>query len=132
MRNNVIVIAALLLFAAYALPQALSKEIQDSSGFYSTCPDFEHSVVRSVAYVEASKSELIKWAINKPKPEMTARPETVRVRVQVEGERVFCAQALNGPPEKQKDAVGAAMKWRFKKDRGDFKSCVIGQLEFRF
>jgi hypothetical protein len=52
--------------------------------------------------------------------------------VQVEGERVFCAQAVDGPSDKQKDAVDAAMQWRFKKKRGEFKDDLMGTLTFQF
>jgi hypothetical protein len=52
--------------------------------------------------------------------------------VQVEGERVFCAQAIDGPSDKQKAAVDAAMQWRFKRKRGEFKDDLMGKLRFQF
>jgi hypothetical protein len=89
-------------------------------------------VVRSVGYVQATEPELQKWATVKISPNTTSRPETVRVQVQIEGERVFCAQATDGPSDKQKAAVDAAMRWRFKKKRGEFKDDLMGTLTFRF
>jgi hypothetical protein len=100
--------------------------------YYSTCPDLERAVVRSEGYVQATEPELLRWAKSKESPKMTAKPDTVHVQVQVEGERVFCAQALDGPHAKQKAAVEAVMHWRFKKNRGEFKNDLIGILTFRF
>ena len=34
--------------------------------------------------------------------------------------------------EKQKAAVDAVMQWKFKRDRGAFKSDVMGTVSFRF
>jgi hypothetical protein len=99
---------------------------------YSTCPDLEHAVVRSVAYVQAAETELRRWATVKVSPRKTPHPETVLVQVQVEGERVFCAQATDGPSDKQKPAVDSAMQWEFKKKRGEFKNDLMGTLTFRF
>jgi hypothetical protein len=99
---------------------------------YSTCPDLEHAVVRSVGYIQATETELRKWAKVKISPRMTSHSETVHVQVQVEGERVFCAQANDGPSGKQKAAVDAAMQWRFKKKRGEFKDDLMGTLTFQF
>jgi hypothetical protein len=101
-------------------------------GHYSTCPDLEHAVVRSVAYVQAAEAELRRWATVKVSPGKTSHPETVHVQVQVEGERVFCAQATDGPSDKQKPAVDAAMQWKFKKKRGEFKNDLMGTLTFQF
>jgi len=99
---------------------------------YSTCPDLEHAVVRSVGYVQAGEPDLRRWARVKVSPKKTSRPDTVHVQVQVEGERVFCAQAIDGPSDKQKGAVDAAMQWRFKKKRGEFKDDLMGTLTFQF
>jgi hypothetical protein len=110
------------------LPSVISSE----PGGYSTCPGLEHAVVRSVGYVQAAETELRRWASVKVSPKKTSRPETVHVQVQVEGERVFCAQAVDGPSDKQKDAVDAAMQWRFKKKRGEFKDDLMGTLTFQF
>jgi hypothetical protein len=110
------------------LPSAISFE----NGGYSTCPDLEHVVVRSVGYVQAAETNLRRWATTKVSPKRTPRPDTVHVQVQVEGERVFCAQAIDGPSDKQKDAVDAAMQWRFKKKRGEFKDDLMGTLTFQF
>lgn len=78
--------------------------------------------MRSVGYLQATEPELLRWAKSKESPKMTAQPDTVHVHVQVEGGRVFCAQALDGPHAKQKAAVEAAMHWRFEKNRGEFKN----------
>jgi hypothetical protein len=50
----------------------------------------------------------------------------VRVQGSVEGEHEFRGLALNGPEDKQKAAVKAAMQWRFKKHRGGFNNDVNG------
>jgi hypothetical protein len=76
--------------------------------------------------------DLLKWAKEKPHPKASTQPQVLHIRVQVEGERVFCAQALDGPSDKQKIAVESAMRWRFQKNRGDFNSDLIGTLTFRF
>ena len=110
------------------LPSVISSE---PSG-YSTCPDLEHAVVRSVGYVQAAETNLRRWATIKVSPKSTSRPDTVHVQVQVEGKRVFCAQAIDGPSDKQKAAVDAAMQWRFKKKRGEFKDDLMGTLTFEF
>ena len=107
-------------------------ESTSEHGHYSTCPDLEHAVVRSVGYVQATETELRRWATVKVSPRRSSHPETVHVQVQVEGGRVFCAQATDGPSEKQKPAVDAATQWRFKKKRGDFKDDLIGTLTFQF
>lgn len=99
---------------------------------YSTCPDLEHAVVRSVGHVPAADTTLRRWATVKVAPKKTSRPETVHVPVQVEGERVFCAQAIDDPSDKQKAAVDAAMQWRFKRKRGEFKEDLMGTLTFQF
>jgi len=87
--------------------------------------------MRSVLYNEASESKLLKWADAKVYPKRTSTPEIVRVNVQVEGETVFCASALNGPADKQKLAVDSVMRWHFKPNRGDFKHYLMGTLSFR-
>jgi hypothetical protein len=110
------------------LPRVISFE----NGGYSTCPDLEHAVVRSVGYVQAAETNLRRWSTTKVSPKRTPRPDTVHVQVRVEGERVFCAQAIDGPSNKQKDAVDAAMQWRFKKKRGEFKDDLMGTLTFQF
>jgi Carboxypeptidase regulatory-like domain len=99
---------------------------------YSNCPDLEHAVLRSVGYIQATETELRKWAKVKISPRMTSHPEMVHVQVQVEGERVFCAQANDGPSDKQKAAVDAAMQWKFRKKRGEFKNDLMGTLTFQF
>jgi hypothetical protein len=75
---------------------------------------------------------LLRWAAVKVLPKKTPHPETLHVQLKVEGERVFCAQAADGQPEKQKSAVDAAMRWKFKKKRGKFKDDLTGTLTFRF
>jgi hypothetical protein len=100
--------------------------------YYSTCPDLGHAMLRSVVYVDAPEPELRRWATVKVFPKKTSHPETVHVQVQVEGEQVFCAEASNGPPEKQKSAVEAAMQWKFGKKRSDFKNDLVGTLTFQF
>jgi hypothetical protein len=89
-------------------------------------------VVRSVGYIQATETELRKWAKVKSSPPKTSSFESVHVQVQVEGDRVFCAQATAGPSDKQKAAVDASMQWRFKKKRGDFKDNLVGTLTFHF
>lgn len=99
---------------------------------YSTCPSLEQAVIRSVAYVSASEKELRKWATFKPNPSATGSAELIRVKIQVDGERVFCGQALNGPIDKQRAAVTTAMQWQFKKHRPPFKNYLMGEVGFRF
>jgi len=115
-----------------AISAPLSAWSQDASERgYSTCPDVEHAVIRSVLYREVTEPKLLKWAKVKVYPKKSTVPEIVRVRIQVEGERVFCAEALDGPAVKQKIAVDSALRWRFKKNRGDFNDSLIGTLRFR-
>lgn len=111
---------------------ASDAESSSEHGHYSTCPDFEHAVVRSIGYIPATETELRKWARVKISPKLTSHPETVHVQVQIEGESVFCAQANDGPSDKQKAAVDAAMQWRFRKKRGEFKDNLTGTLTFQF
>jgi hypothetical protein len=85
-------------------------------------------VVRSVVYNEVPEPDLLKWAKTKPHPRASTLSQVLHVRLQIEGERVFCAQALDGPADKQRAAVKSAMGWRFKSDRGDFNGNVIGTL----
>ena len=127
-----IIRSALVAFVILLCGQELLQAQANDSGVYSTCPDFDHAVMRNVVYLPASEAELRKWAVVKPAPSASATPELIRVNIQVEGERVFCASALNGPVEKQKAAVDAVMQWKFKRDRGAFKSDVMGIVSFRF
>jgi len=122
--------AASIAIAALWSPIQVSSPITPSQ-HYSTCPDFEHAVIRNVGYVEVSESKLLKWADVKVYPKQTSTPEIVRVNVQVEGETVFCASALSGPADKQKLAVDSVMRWHFKPNRGDFKYYLMGTLSFR-
>src|ERR1700676_3023396 len=124
---------------AFLLPGLFGQESHASGaesnrerGHYSTCPDLEHAVVRSVGYIQATETELRQWAKIRISPRKTSHPETVHVQVQVEGERVFCAQSNDGPSDKQKADVDAAMQWRFKKKRGDFKDDLMGTLTCQF
>jgi hypothetical protein len=125
-----------LVLALICLPVAAqhsgAREIVLRDGKYTTCPELKDAVIRSVGYVGASEPELLKWAVSKPRPKITSKSELVRVQVQVEGQRVFCAEALDGPLEKQRAAVEAAMAWKFKKNRGEFKDYLMGVIEFRF
>jgi hypothetical protein len=105
---------------------------ESGEGYYSTCPDLQHAALRSVLYREVPATDLLKWAKAKPQPKARIQPQILHVQVQVEGERVFCAQALDGPSDKQKIAVESAMQWRFKKRRGDFDDYLRGTLTFRF
>jgi hypothetical protein len=116
----------------FLCPNVLAQTNLDEGGFYSTCPALKDAVFRSVVYKEVSERKLRKWATLRANPKATGQPQLVHVRIQVEAEGVFCAQALDGPPDKQKAAVESAMTWRFKKNRGDFNSDVIGKLTFRF
>ena len=118
--------------AVVLLGSATCAEDAGGKGYYSTCPDLEHAVIRSVLYKEVPEADLVNWAKAKPQPKASTQPQVVHVRVQVEGERVFCAQALDGPPDKQKAAVESAMRWHFKKNRGDFNDDLMGTLTFRF
>lgn len=99
---------------------------------FSTCPDAQHAIMRSVLYAPATESELLKWAKSKTYPKATTNPEVIRVQVHVDGDHVFCAQALDGPNSKQKAAVESAMRWQFKPNRGEFKNYVMGTLTFQF
>jgi hypothetical protein len=99
---------------------------------YSTCPALQDAVLRNVGYVSATEGELRHWAKKKVVPKSFGATETIKVQLQVEGEKVFCAEALNGSPEKQKAAVDAAMKWRFQKNRGSFKSDLMGSITLGF
>jgi hypothetical protein len=121
-----------ICFAAAVVLVCSAIRAQDDGGHYSTCPDLQHAVVRSVVYNEVPEPDLPKWAKAKPHPRASTLSQVLHVRVQIEGERVFCAQALDGPADKQRAAVKSAMGWRFKSDRGDFNGNVIGTLTFRF
>src|SRR5262249_15606614 len=66
--------------------------------YYSTGPHLRDALVRDVAYVNASEAQLLKWAKVMPRPKAAKQAQTIHVRVQVEGEEVFCAQAVDGPP----------------------------------
>jgi hypothetical protein len=100
---------------------------------FSTCP--EEMYKRNTGYVLADPAELVKYAEVKVWP---ALPEScrcegsVRVQIFVERDRVFCANALDGPPQLQDAAVKAAMQWRFKKKRPAFKEDIYGVLTFGF
>jgi hypothetical protein len=119
-----------ILLCGQALLLAQGKLEQNS--LYSTCPEAEQAAMRNVAYVVVSEPQLRKWATVKPNPLASDKPEPISVLVEVEGERVFCASALNGPAQKQRAAVDTIMLWKFKKDRGDFKDDVIGTITIRF
>ena len=99
---------------------------------YSTCPSFEDAIRRNVVYVAATEAELRQWATKRVAPKSFGAREVVQVQVQVEGSTVFCAQSLHGSPAKQQAAVEAAMKWRFKHKRGDFKDNLLGPITFEF
>ncbi len=110
----------------------MAQDVDSKAVSYSTCPDGEHLAMRNTAYLPATEENLRKWAVKHPEPKRSSNPETVGVRVMVEHERVFCAQALYGSHEKQKAAVEAAMKWTFEASRGDFNDNVEGELTFEF
>ena len=112
-------LALLLLFAA---PQT----------HYSTCPAFEDAIRRNVVYVDAKEAELRRWATKKVDPKSFGAREKVAVQVQVEDQSVICAQALDGSSVKQKSAVEAAMKWKFRRKRGEFKDYLLGPITFEF
>ena len=128
MNRSLVCLAGAVILLCSATP----AQDEGRQAYYSTCPDFQHSVIRSVLYIEVPEADLLRWAKAKPHPKPSTQPQALHVRVQVEGEGVFCAQALDGPPDKQKTAVESAMRWRFKKNRGDFKSNLMGTLTFRF
>lgn len=94
---------------------------------YSTCPPFEDSLGRNVVYVNATETELRRWATKRVVPRSMGAREIIKVQVQVEGLAVFCAQSLRGSPAKQKAAVEAAMKWEFKQKRGNFKTIQLAR-----
>ncbi len=129
MRNRLLssAIGFLLLQATAAIPQ-----LEPSKELYTTCPDFEHAVIRDVAYIEVSNADLLRWASKRVYPPPQGVPETINVLLEIEGDHAFCAAALNGAKEKQKAAVESALKWRFKKKRGDLKRDITGNLSFRF
>ncbi len=114
--------STLALFLLLASPQT----------HYSTCPPFADAIRRNVAYVDATEAELRRWATKKVVPKSVGAREIIHVQVQVEGQAVFCAQSLHGSPAKQRAAVEAAMKWKFKQQRGNFKDNLIGPLTFEF
>jgi len=100
---------------------------------YSNCPD--NMMLRNVGYAHVSSSELMKYAKVKVQPHAPSSCRcagTVKVQVFVEGERPFCAQALDGHPMLQKAAVEAAMQWRFKKKRPAFREDIYGEIAFDF
>ena len=102
---------------------------------YSTCPPTQQMMKRNVGYVEVGTRELMSYAKVKIQPEkpLSCRCKgQVRVMVMVEGQRVFCAAALDGHPLLQKAAVDAAMKWKFKRERPEFRSEIYGVLIFEF
>jgi hypothetical protein len=99
---------------------------------YSTCPPIEDSLGRNVVYVNATETELRRWATKRVVPRGMGAREIIQVQVQVEGQAVFCAQSLHGSPAKQKAAVEAAMKWKFKQKRGNFKDYLISPLTIEF
>jgi len=112
-------------------PPEWRKMAWRSGAGYSTCPDLEHAVVRSVGYVQAAETKLL-GGLGLRFRRRRNPVATVHVPVQVEGERLFCAQAIDGPSDKQKAAVDAAMQWRFKRVRGEFKDDLMGTLTFQF
>jgi hypothetical protein len=70
--------------------------------FYSTCPPFEDSLRRNVVYVNATETELRRWATKKVVPKSMGAREIIQVQVQqVDGQTAFCAQSLHGSPAKQ-------------------------------
>ena len=85
-----------------------------------------------MVYVNATEAELRRWAAKQVDPKNSGVRESVRVQVQVEDQIVFCAQALDGSPAKQKAAVEAAMKWEFRRKRGEFKDYLLGPITFEF
>ena len=131
-KNHESVRVALYLSLVFMTAPLVAQSPQTPQPHYSTCPDFEHAVVRNVVYMRVKESALRRWATAKIYPDTTSTKEKVRVDLQIEGENVFCAQAVNGSAEKQKAAVDAAMLWKFKKERGDFKQDIIGTLTFDF
>jgi hypothetical protein len=114
--------ATLALFFLFAAPQT----------HYSTCPAFEDAIRRNVVYVDATEAELRRWASKQVVPKNAGAREKITVQVQIEDQAVFCAQALDGSPAKQKPAVEAAMKWKFKRKRGEFKEYLLGPIVFEF
>ena len=125
-----ILLALLLVFqSGAAFPS------NDSRPGYSTCPvlTFDQAMRQNVAYAEVSTSALMKRAKSKVMPETPASCNcagTVKVQVRVEGKRVVCATALNGPQALQETAVKAAMRWQF--DEQLNPSDVTGVLVFNF
>ena len=128
MKIRVLLVSLLVIQSVTALPK-------DSLPVYSTCPvlTFDEAVRQNVAYAEVSTSALMKRAKTKFKPETPVSCKCagrVKVQVNVEGERVICATALNGPQTLQEAAVKAAMQWRF--DERLNPSDVTGVLVFDF
>ena len=121
---SAIVISAMLLWQTGVSP-----------ALYSTCPREADLAKLSDLYLDVGTAELMRYATVKvqPKtPEACRCKGSVRVRVMVRGDRVFCATALDGHPLLQKAAVDAAVKWRFQKRRQFPKDNVIGTLIFEF
>ena len=114
--------STLALFFLLAAPQT----------YYSTCPPFEDSLRRNAVYVHATETELRRWATKKVVPKSMGAREIIQVQIPVEGQTALCAQSLHGSPAKQKAAVEAAMKWKFKQKRGNFKDYLVGPLTFEF
>jgi hypothetical protein len=122
------------LFGPAMLLATLCQEAPSQSA-YTSCPPAVSRGILSDGYSGVSDSELLQYATKKSKPKMppNCRCEgEILVSVLVKDDRVFCATALNGHPLLQKAAVEAAMLWRFKKNRGDFKNNITGTLKFRF
>jgi len=119
-----------LMLAILLAGQTGQKEVA-----YSNCPSTDQMALRNVGYAPVSSSELMKYAKVKVQPHAPSSCRCagkVTVQVWVEGERSFCARALDGNPLLQKPAVEASMQWRFKKKRPAFKEDIHGEITFDF
>jgi hypothetical protein len=125
-----------LVLVGIFLIASQSRPGRFEGGSYTTCPDLQESLVQNTAYVEASESDLLRFAKSKPFakcPVANCAGQDIKVWMEIRVENVFCATAENGPPEMQKAAVNAAMEMKFKKNKKHaLSSNVVGTLHFKF
>jgi hypothetical protein len=121
---------AIMLVAAGAAAQTPTA-VRVEGATVTTCPPLNGVLQQNEHYVPAPPAELKRYVTHSLSGHCPANAKcerAVTVHVFVWGPRVWCASAEKGSLLAKQAAVGAAMKWRFEKGRGPWKSNLVGNV----